>query len=516
MAYTTEKDAYGNTVLFQDGGRIATGTESAINAQKAGLETPKENSLTTPPAATPTSRYTDETSGLFAEGGLYGDRTPLTPDEESKVRETERGRVQAQIDAIEEIAQRNYAEIAQRGRQAEGRTRARLSATGQIGSGGEGAAFGEAERPFVEERRLVEKEKAAAVAGIYSRVDERAREIIKEERTTARENTAQYLDYLSKTSENARADMTSLATAGADLTPDQRSKLIEQTGYDETTFDQLYKSVKIANAPADEYLNKDKPQIVGNKAIFFKRVKNADGTFSITTEELDLPEGATTKKVKQTVNTAEGVMVLYEDGTFERIGEVYQPPQRTPLETPAQVAKRQGDATKLKAVGDMAKKRANEVITLANELKEDSSVKNSVIGFRGVRGLIGTPGAKDYLNKVRRLKALLAVDSIKDFKGFGAMSDREFSTAGAAASTITLNEDKGRIEASPTGFDDELNRILSSMNLVLSDTGDVVDTGSDGTSVKDRAASAGYDYDAMASSGYSDEEIEAALQSVGF
>ena len=488
MSYTTEKDAYGNTVLFQDGQRIATGTESAINAQ-IPKQAPVQPAVSPQTGTTPpTSRYTDPNAALFAEGGLFGDTTPLTPDEISKQREEGRSRVQSQIDAIEEVAQRNYAEIAQRSKQASGRTRARLSATGQIGSGDEGRVFEETERPFTEERRLVEKEKQATIAGIYGKVDENIRELIKEDRVTTRENAAMKLDRISKLSEKALASMNELAAIGADLTPEKRQEFMELTGYDEKTFDQLYKSKKITKAK--NILNKDKPLISddGSTATYIEQ--KDDGTFAPIT--IDLPESAKEKGVDSTVSRDDGIYVFYKDGTWERVGE---PKAQF---TPAQIAKQNKDATALKAVGDAAKARANEVKTLISELEQDSSIKNSVIGFRGVRGLIGTPEAQAYLNKVRRLQALLAIDSIKNFKGFGAMSDREFSTANAAASSINIDSDKGKITGTPDAFNNELARIKRSMDLIVSDQGEVTGDAGGNTSEEDE----------LRALGYSDEQIE--------
>ena len=112
-------------------------------------------------------------------------------------------------------------------------------------------------------------------------------------------------------------------------------------------------------------------------------------------------------------------------------------------------------------------KRATEVTNLITQLKADTQIKNSVIGVRGIRGWFGTPAAADYLNKTRRLQALLSVDALKDFKGFGAMSDREFGTAASAATSIKIDEDKGRITGTTGAFNNELTRIENSMNLIL-------------------------------------------------
>lgn len=108
-----------------------------------------------------------------------------------------------------------------------------------------------------------------------------------------------------------------------------------------------------------------------------------------------------------------------------------------------------------------ANDRANKVNSLINEIKNHPAYSTGT----GVSSyvLAGNYNVRDFNKKVEQLRALLAIDAIKDFKGTGPMSDREFATAGAAATALN-----------PTGkqsfFTDELTKIQASMNAVLDET----------------------------------------------
>lgn len=108
-----------------------------------------------------------------------------------------------------------------------------------------------------------------------------------------------------------------------------------------------------------------------------------------------------------------------------------------------------------------ANDRANKVNSLINEIKNHPAYSTGT----GISSyvLAGNYNVRDFNKKVEQLRALLAIDAIKDFKGTGPMSDREFATAGAAATALN-----------PTGkqsfFTDELTKIQASMNAVLDET----------------------------------------------
>lgn len=108
-----------------------------------------------------------------------------------------------------------------------------------------------------------------------------------------------------------------------------------------------------------------------------------------------------------------------------------------------------------------ANDRANKVNALINEIKSHPAYGTGT----GVSAYVmaGNYNVRDFKKKVEQLRSLLAIDAIKDFKGTGPMSDREFATAGAAATALN-----------PTGkqsfFEQELNRIQAGMNMVLDET----------------------------------------------
>jgi hypothetical protein len=466
----------GSLVRYAKAPAASTGTPPVGGTPPAG--TPAGTGGTTPPTGgatpPPVTRYTgtpkkDPMAEAYGAGGIFGDRSLPTADEEAKIRETERMHVQAQIDAINESAMVELANINARATQADGRTRARLNATGQIGGGNEGRAFADTAEPFNRERAAAEALKSERIAGILSGVESRSKDLIQKEKTSAKENSEKYLTYLQGVSEQARKDMTALATTGADLSPDKKQALLDQTGYDEETFDTLYNSVKIANSQG-EYLNKDKPQIVGDKAIFFKQVKNADGSMSIVTEELALPPEAAEKKVQGTVNTAEGVMLLYEDGTYQKIGDVYQAPLRT---SPTELAKNKKEADAEASAKESAKKDAETISSLATELLTLEGKGGAVgAGFQKfLRGIPFVPGegpaegtkAAGYVAKYNQLKDMLALPNLSKLKG--AMSDKDIAflrNIGTSLNTST-SEDQ---------FDKELNKIISHQFEVIEGGGD--------------------------------------------
>ena len=245
--------------------------------------------------------------GMFAQGGALSTLKPYSASEEEALRKQKRADVQAQVDAINELAQQEL-------------TRARVRAQGRLGSGRAlSAATGTIGSPIAStrtegitavnsaEEAAINAQKLARIQEIETGVENRAADLIEKRKLEATTNAESYMEYLTDTANAARADLTQLAASGVELSPALKTRLIEQTGYDAQTFDELYKSLKIAKSATGEYINKDKPQIVGNKAIFFKQTKDpVTGAVSLTTEELALPEGVGDTKDIEIVYLADG------------------------------------------------------------------------------------------------------------------------------------------------------------------------------------------------------------------
>lgn len=100
-----------------------------------------------------------------------------------------------------------------------------------------------------------------------------------------------------------------------------------------------------------------------------------------------------------------------------------------------------------------------------NELKGSGSLAIGANPIQRAAGVVstwfGASDPTDVAASVDRLKALLSIDAIKNFKGTGAMSDREFAAAGNAATLL-------RRDMSETQFNVELARIQEHMeNAIL-------------------------------------------------
>lgn len=438
----------------------------------------------------------------FKSGGIYGNMYPMSADEQAKIREQERQRVQAQIDAINDLSQQELAGAAVRAQDRMGRNRAISANTGNLGNPDDTRRKTEIDVLNSQEQKAIFAEKAAKIGMILSGVEDRAASIIEKHKNEARQNADKFVAYLSQVAEQSRSDMQALAAAGADLSPSQRDRLIEQTGYDPDSFDALYKSMKISNS--EEYINKNNPEIIGNDAVFFKQTRDpVTGKISLTTEKVALPPQAAVKEIKQIVARDDGMYVFYQDGTWDKVGE---PKGMTATERKASQA-----AT---ATAKAAVDRAAEARKLIGEIKSSGNI-NQITGAWEWRG--GLTGAnQDLVAKINRLKSILTIDSIKNFKGLGAMSDREFTTASSAATAISLNEKGNQVKMSQGGFVSELDRIDAAMKEIMTNQGELGAGGNPaGVSLQERADASGFDYAAMKEANYSDDEIEAALNKAG-
>ena len=412
------------------------------------------------------SRYTSDADAAFREGGALGVRTPYTPQEERNLRDEELRRVQAQIDAINEAGDYELDLARERAAGRMGQSRALSSATGTLGSPIGTTRDEQISGKNREEQAAIKNATALKVQNIFKAVDEKVQKLADARKTEAVNNTEKFLEYQKGLATDAKADMKELATAGIELSGSQRASLMELTGYDGDTFDSLYKSIQIANG--NNYLNKDKPQIVGNTAVYFKQVTDPEtGETRIETEEVKLPD-AFGKQVDQTVARDDGIYVFYKDGTWAKVGQAKGP---TATEKTA--------ADKAATAKTSAAARATEVKALVTELT-DPSVRGLIDNITGIgvgsiaANLPGSP-EQEIKNKVERLKGLLALDSIKDFKGLGALSDREFGTASAAATSLGYN-------LGDQAFVDEIARIGKNMDKILG-SGEVEGNGATGDEV---------------------------------
>ena len=302
-----------------DTGLVPTPVQMDARAAASVASTTPDTPAIAPSSSTPT-RYTDPNNAagaMFAPGGVFGARALPTAEEEAKIREQQRTAVQAQIDAVQQLSAIELSSAQERATARLARNRAMLANSGQLGSGSETTSTEEVNAKNKAEEDAILADRAAKIAVINSGVETTSRDIIEKQKTLATTNANAYLTYLTSTSEAARTKMKDLATLGADLTPEQKQSLADQTGYDATTFDQLYQGMKIANST--DYINKDKPIISddGKTATYIKQDKK---TGAFTTEVVKLP-GGKNSALKSVVARDDGLYAFYEDGTWEKVGE---------------------------------------------------------------------------------------------------------------------------------------------------------------------------------------------------
>lgn len=366
-------DVFGDPVA---GTPLATGGAGDAGTTETGAPTP-----------TPPLRYTD-TSSPFATGGVYANRTAPTPADEATIRENERKRVQASIDAINEAANKELAAVQARQTESLGRARALSSATGTLGSPTETLPIADITAKATTERQLVEKQKAADTQAILNNVEDRSNALIEKQKTEAKTNVETYNAFLKTTSEQALKDMTALATGQTELSYAQKQKLMQQTGYDEKTFDNLYTSIKIANAPKGTYINKDKPIIVGSKAIYFKQ--NPNGT--ISREVIDAGINLETEDVQ---------LIIAPDGTPIIFNKKTGVAQIAPGFTEGQFAKPTTGTNKFGGA-KLSSTQKDDIATMdtVKGLANDLIMTNAIGGGLPGAGTLGYGTISEYLSKV--------------------------------------------------------------------------------------------------------------------
>lgn len=400
-----------------------------------------------PPTSTGTPTSPRSAAGdMFAAGGALSTLKPYSPQDEEAVREAERQRVQKIIDSISSSAAAVREQALTEGQDRLGRVRAGSAATGTLGTPMGDTRTEKVGQYNAKELQLIEDEKNAKIQAALIGAEDRASKIIKDRRDEARSNSAEYLSYLKSVSDQALGSFKNLATAGISY-DDALSKdpvnfrsMLDQSGLTELEA----KAIFISNAPqkgVGSIINKDKPQIIGNKAVFFQQdIDKATGQMTLKTVTLDLPqEMVKNKEIDSTVSRDDGIYVFYKDGTWNKVGE---PKPGTATTQNTSTLQSQFDA-------------ANNALTKAKELAYASGRGRSWL--EGVRQ--GTFGATDYTNlesyanTLRTSVLALATDpNVKKFFG-PQMSNADVQLMTAAGTS--LNPEL----MDPEQFTNELNRL---------------------------------------------------------
>lgn len=227
--------------------------------------------------ATPNTGFPTDYNSAVAQ--YYGQDNLALPDED-KIRREMRDNVQAQIDTINDLYANIIAEDQRQGGIALGRTRASAARGGLIGSDFGNAQLKNTEKATQDIIAARNAEKAAAIAEIYRKADERADRRIDSKTNAAIQNRADYISYLKGNRDEARNDVTLLAKSGVsldDIEEERYKQILDQTGYTE---DQL-RAQFVLNKPEGEVLDEF---VQGNQYVVVSR--NPDGSAAV--ERIDL------------------------------------------------------------------------------------------------------------------------------------------------------------------------------------------------------------------------------------
>lgn len=195
------------------------------------------------------------------------------------------------------------------------RTKVLNANTGLVDSGTGATAVGRTEQKGNAALNAIQDEKNAALGVALGNVDALKQSSLEARSAQKRNDLITYNNLRAQNATKAQNTLKEYISAGGSL---EKLKTTEPDSYkafsDALGGDLAVESMAIGFQPKDTYVS-DKPQIVGNKAIFF--VKKADGT--ITQQSIDLPD--TGKQIKTVTRVpGEGTYVFYNDGTHEVLG----------------------------------------------------------------------------------------------------------------------------------------------------------------------------------------------------
>lgn len=297
---------------YQGSAPVAPPADAKLSANGMYYDT-AGNAYKAPTAVTRYGSPSATVGSMFGAGGAF-DTTPVN---ETAIRDKARADVQAQIDAVNELAQSELVTASKNAEQRLGQTRALGAASGVLGS-----PTGEAQRQGTEvvntqEQNAIKAATAAKIADILSGVNTRADTLVQNAKTLATGNAEKYVSFLKEQTTQAQSDFKALATGGVVLSGDQRTKLLEQTGYDPATFDALYKSIQVANTPKADIVGD--PVKSGTKLIYTVK----DPTSPNGLKQITLDAGVNVESGNYSITSdTNGVYLLNKDnGQYKLIGQ---------------------------------------------------------------------------------------------------------------------------------------------------------------------------------------------------
>lgn len=222
------------------------------------------------------------------------------------IRSRTRASMQGIIDNINSEYNRQRTEQGEFNARQDARTRGVNLAAGLAGSDFAGAAATETEKKGRGALDAIEQERGAKIGAALSQIEDRAMEESRFQRSEARQNLKDYVDFYQKRQTTAREDLKNLAGSGISLeqlTPDEYSKLLSQTGMDDFSLKAAFNQAKNAAEKIDYQW-----KIQGNK-IFGYGLDPV--TKKISTLEQELPFAVPAQYKPQLLDN--GSMIFYPE-----------------------------------------------------------------------------------------------------------------------------------------------------------------------------------------------------------
>lgn len=441
-----ERQKYGSgeyidmSVGFQD----SFTQDEADSFTKAGYEIvngPKPAAPTGAVAAdAPINRPVVESESEKARREHYQNLDRSVPDE-AKIREEERARQQARIDAFNALYDEELTKARQRGAGRLGETRALGAARGVLGS-----EFGNQEKQSMieannAEERAIQAERSAKIQEVLGLIDENTRKRYTDERARAEKNTEDYLNYLKDVETGARDDIKTLAQSGIksldEVGKDRLKKLLEDSGYDELQATAIFN----ANKPKAEQVKYE--YIQGKDGAIYRL--GDDGSKSVIADAKPIPDGYELKTLDDgtpvVFNSATGDIKPYgAPGQYS--SGVGQNQKIVKINGEDYVQNEDGSFTKPvlpDAVPSVEKvSKADEVITKIDSLLTNPNLSKA-IGPQSawVPGPLRSGTRNDIDAAIDALVASIAIENLGLLKG--PMSDKDVDFIKEASSGLKKN-----------------------------------------------------------------------------
>lgn len=323
MAYTTEKDTYGNTVVFEDGKRIATGTEEGVKSYYRTTGQPMQDKEASNSPTVPT--FSPSTPAPEVPRKSYSQTFESEREAEIKRQEAGIKEIESRYANILDTELRTAGEINARD---EKRSGVISSITGMAGGPDASTRLGNAEKRSTERNKQVSDrvaaQKAQEIGAIFGRIDENARKAAEIEYATSeadrerlRKDTAtNALSNILSFTQQKKSDgspVTWQDFSGAYNSDDTVRKEVERSGKNLFEVYELYTNAQPA-PPKKEYAWR------GDNLVVVQQ--DADGrvtTETFSTKDLGLPEEA--KKMDLgTVTLGDGVFWFDKANPFKDDG----------------------------------------------------------------------------------------------------------------------------------------------------------------------------------------------------